>query len=123
MFVRSAKWLTVAALVFTLGGHWAVLQTVAWVGMTINYSAEDSLSTALSKTFDGDHPCNLCKVVKAGKKAERKSEAKVESKKLDSFVASSFQFYFPPAKQTSVSLDSTILLRTETPPSPPPRLA
>ena len=123
MFVRSAKWLMVIALVLTLGGHWAILQTAAWIGMTISYSADSSLSTALTKTFNGKNPCKLCKVVSAGKKSEKKSETRFESKKLDSFLALNFGFHFPPAKQFPFFFGSALPLRSEVPPSPPPRFA
>ncbi len=35
-----------------------------WVGMAISYSQDSSsFSEALAKTFDGKHPCKLCKFV------------------------------------------------------------
>ena len=123
MFVRFAKWFTVIALVLTLGGHWAILQTAAWVGMTVSYSSNASLSTALSKTFDGKHPCKLCKIVRAGKQAEKKSDQKFEAKKLDSFVASTLRFDFPPANHFQTSFLATHQLRAEVPLSPPPERA
>ena len=68
-------------LICAIGGHWAILQSVAWVGMVINYSQDSSLTVALQKTFDGEHPCKLCKVVRAGKKSEQKEASlKVETK-------------------------------------------
>jgi hypothetical protein len=123
MFVRSAKWLTVLALVLTLGGHWAILQTTAWIGMTVSYSQKDSFGVALAKTFDGKHPCKMCKLVRAGKAAEKKSETKFDTKKLDSFLASTFTFSFPPLKQFSVSQVDSLSSRIEVPLSPPPRIA
>jgi hypothetical protein len=123
MFVRSAKWLVVAALVLTLGGHWAVLQVVAWTGMAVSYSQSDSLSGALSKTFDGKHPCKLCKLVSAGKKAEQKSESKLDTKKLDSFVSVTVSFSFPPLKQFSTSRHFVLQSHIAVPLSPPPKFA
>ena len=40
-------------------------------------STTESFCAALSKTFDGKHPCKLCKLVKEGKKSESKSEAQL----------------------------------------------
>jgi hypothetical protein len=78
----------VVALVFSTGGHWALLQVGAWAGMVVSYSQTDSLADALVKTFDGEHPCKLCKVVKEGRKAEQEKPVtlKVEQK-LDFFLA------------------------------------
>jgi hypothetical protein len=53
----------VGALVLSIAAPWALLQTAAWMTMAVNYSvAEGSLVEGLSKTFDGDHPCELCRV-------------------------------------------------------------
>jgi hypothetical protein len=57
---RLCKLAVVSALVVTLGAHWALLQTVAWVGMIITYSQETTLAEAVEMTFDGEHPCRLC---------------------------------------------------------------
>jgi len=65
----------VAALVLTTGAHWAALQTVAWTTMlAANLSSQQSLAEAVSETFDGKHPCPLCKAITAAKKSEKKSE-------------------------------------------------
>ena len=64
-------------LSFSIGVHWEVLQSVAWFGMVINYSQGTSLKEGLSKTFDGKHPCCLCKMVQAGKKSENKPDAQI----------------------------------------------
>ena len=68
------KSITVLALVLTLGLHWALLQTVAWTGMVINYSQANPFPEAVSMTFDGEHPCRLCKVIKQGRTEEQRQE-------------------------------------------------
>jgi hypothetical protein len=65
---------TVALLVLSLGLHWTFLQTIAWSGMLFNYSQDVGFSRAVSMTFDGDHPCSLCKVVEAGKAQEQQQQ-------------------------------------------------
>ena len=42
-----------------------------------------SIREAWSKTFDGKHPCKLCKVVHAGKSAEKKQDNQKPQTKLD----------------------------------------
>ncbi len=50
----------------------------------------DSFQTAVAKTFDGRHPCCLCKAIAAAKKSEKKSE----------FVAVNLKLEFPPATES-----------------------
>src|SRR5258708_6190788 len=38
------------------GGHWAVLQTVAWAQMLRDYSKDATVTEAVAKTFSGDAP-------------------------------------------------------------------
>ena len=51
----------VAAL--SMGMHYAVVQLVGWVNMTVEYSQTAPLSEALVMTFAGKHPCELYKLV------------------------------------------------------------
>ena len=89
MFARFAKIFVVAALVLITGAHWAALQTVAWTTMLANNLCEQSFTEAVSRTFDGEHPCPLCKAIAAGKKSEKKSEA----------IAPTFKMEFPPVAE------------------------
>jgi len=74
-------WLLIATLFVSLGGHLSLLQTFAWGNMLVDFSRTASLKEATSKTFDGDHPCSLCKVVKETRKQDdKKSLLKAESK-------------------------------------------
>lgn len=123
VLVRYSKWLTVLVLVLTMGGHWAFLQGVAWVGMAANYSQTETFSEALSKTFDGEHPCRLCKFVSEGKKAEKDSDAQLDVKKLDSATFAMSEFFFPRLQQTSLCNPLFLLPRGNAPPTPPPLFA
>lgn len=53
------------------GGHWMVLQSVAWTRMLIANARSDTLPVAIRKTFDGDHPCKMCHQIREGREAER----------------------------------------------------
>jgi hypothetical protein len=73
----------IGTLFVSLGGHLAVMQTIAWAGMLRDFSRTESIADAAKKTFDGDHPCPMCKVVRESKKQEEKkpllkSESKME---------------------------------------------
>ena len=96
MLLRLHKWVVVVALVTLIGGHWAILQSAAWAGMIFNYSHRSTVSEAIDKTFSGKFPCKLCKIVRAGKAAEKKQEmVKLEIKFEFSFVVGT-AWLFPP---------------------------
>lgn len=72
----------------SLGLHWAVLQGVAWTGMLIRNLQSEGVIEAVEKTFDGGHPCPLCRVVKKGQQEEEKKDSvPVASKTLKKFEA------------------------------------
>ena len=56
------------------GGHWALLQSIAWGRMIADYSQQDSLARALTKTFDGKHPCSLCLRIRSGVQQEKQRQ-------------------------------------------------
>ncbi len=74
-----------AALFFIIGGHWGVLQTVAWANMIWTYTTQDgSVLLGAKKTFDGEHPCSMCDSIKAAKTEEKKSpETFAATKKIE----------------------------------------
>jgi hypothetical protein len=119
---RFAIFLSVIAVFQLIGGHWAVLQATAWVGMLVKYSQSEGMEAGISKTFDGKHPCDLCLSIAKNKQTEKKQSSRIDVAKI--YLAASAQHWVlqPPRdswclKSTSVSLvgwDST-------PPVPPPR--
>lgn len=113
-----AGWL----LILAIGGHWPLLQSVAWVNMLVKFSQTDSLAAAVQKTFDGKHGCNLCELVKTGKEAEQKQAAQFPVTKLDLFLVHALPFSIAPAE--SHPIDSGYLRLLEggaAPLSPPPK--
>ena len=69
-FVRIA--VAVLGCLHLCGGQWGALQVVAWTKMIVDYSAKDGLAEGAAKTFDGAHPCCMCKAITEGKKQESK---------------------------------------------------
>ena len=57
---RISALLLVGVLAWNSGLPQGVLQTIAWSKMLSSYSQEAGLEEGLRKTFDGQHPCNLC---------------------------------------------------------------
>jgi hypothetical protein len=86
-----------AAVFQLLGGHWAILQTAAWVGMVIEYSASDGLQIGLLKTFDGQHPCVLCNHIAQRTGSEKKHAAQLEVGKINLLAQANATVLRPPA--------------------------
>ena len=84
------------ALFLTTGGHLAILQGVAWTNMVRDFAKTESIGTALEKTFDGQHPCTLCKKITesgSGKKDDALASAK---SKLGEYLPQSQRLLTPP---------------------------
>jgi hypothetical protein len=124
MLKRLSQWLVVVPLVLVTGGHWALLQTVAWVSMAARYSQDSRLEVALVKTFDGQHPCELCKLVQKGKSEEQKQDLLRADIKLDLFLTRIPSLLYPPPPFSFPTLElDWPPTRAESPPTPPPRVA
>ena len=111
-------------LVLSLGLHWALLQTVAWTGMLITYSRDASFKTAVAKTFDGEHPCPLCKAIKKGRAEEKKQEQQQTKpgSKLDvGLVWQPARFNFDCDRGPVTTGNFSMLVRADEPPKPRPR--
>ena len=122
MLARFGKCLVVLTLVLTTGAHWAALQTVAWTTMLANNLRSDTLTEAVSKTFDGEHPCPLCKAIAAAKKSEKKSATVVSSLKMEFPLVAEVVSLFPPAQFKLLPLQNFPAdLFSAQPPVPPPR--
>lgn len=122
MILRLPRILIALALTSSIGLHWAFLQTVAWAGMIVCYSQEAPISEAVVKTFDGQHPCKLCKQIAKGKQSEKKPEYKFELSKLEFPYASSTFIFDAPSSFVEVRAGNDAMdLLTYSPPVPPPR--
>jgi hypothetical protein len=119
---RFAHVLLIVALIGTTGMHWAVLQSVAWAKMLSDNARTDTLQVAIEKTFDGKHPCALCKQITKGKQSEKKSEFQTGLKKLE-FLHDplAFVLYSPQNFQLQSDLQTSAVTWAQAPPVPPPR--
>lgn len=128
MFRRLGLICAALALFSLAGGHWTVLQTVAWIQMIHDYSQQaGSLAVAVEQTFDGQHPCPLCRKIEIAKSKERPSNSAASSARQDVKakavlaitslvpVPASGAILFPP--ETSPEASS----RPQAPLTPPPR--
>ncbi len=123
MLKRFGHCLLILALLGATGGHWAVLQTVAWGDMLAKNLQTKSVGEAITKTFDGAHPCKLCKQISVGKASEKKSEVPFQIKKLE-FISERLVFVFvaPRDFQLMIELFSSLDGLTHLPSVPPPRI-
>lgn len=120
----------VACLLVALlaGAQWLVLQGAALAGMTVVYSARTGVAEGLRETFDGKHPCCMCKAIKKAKEdesAQSKSPAAPikEAVRLVGIACTATALLLPPAPRHGARVDfsSSPEARTERPPVPPPR--
>ena len=114
------------------GGHYGVLQGIAWTQMLISYSAEVGWQEGARRTFDGEHPCDLCVAISDAKKHDtapsspqrRGHEGSIELKPCP--LSAPLVLTEPSALDLpSTSLPASDLLRsrlTSGPEPPPPRV-
>ena len=112
----------IVAVLMATGTHWVVLQSIAWTGMLAENLHSSSLPKAIACTFDGKHPCCLCKEIAKNKQSEKKSDLQVELGKLE-FPYTKFDFNFcPPSDFRELRAgDESGPVLTHAPPKPPPR--
>lgn len=122
MLPRLPRLAVVIALSCLIGLHWTFFQSLAWVGMVVSYSQNATLKEALVKTFDGKHPCALCKEIAKNKQSEKKSESPVQLKKFE-FLTAQAQFLFtaPTHCWLLSAADDGLKSVSFSPPKPPPR--
>jgi hypothetical protein len=122
VFVRLGNFLLIVALLAATGGHWALLQGVAWTNMLAENLRTESLGAAIAKTFDGEHPCPMCKAISKGKKSEQKTELPLLAKKLE-FVCERGVFIFSTPSEFWFASEflSSGRQMSHRPPVPPPR--
>lgn len=83
MIRRMIRLVALTALLLSVGGHWALIQSAAWAGMFLKFARQGSLHSAVIKTFDGKHPCQLCKLVDDEQRKETKPGSKAPDSKSD----------------------------------------
>jgi hypothetical protein len=117
-----ARLITICALCCAIGLHWVALQSIAWTAMIVDYSKSASLCQAIKQTFDGAHPCSLCRIVHGGKTAEKKSDPQFLTPKIDMICTKrAITLIQACACVDYVAGDFSVFNICESPPVPPPR--
>lgn len=118
------RWLLVLALSLSIGLQWAVVQGAAWVRMIASYSKEATISQALAKTFDGSHPCKLCKAAQRGESTQKKQDAESSLAKFVLAAPETEPFVVPDGASGVEPARRFVEGRwSQAPPVPPPRFA
>lgn len=122
---RFARLLSLMAIIAICHGQWAALQSLAWGRMLIdNYSATQNVATAMMKTFDGEHPCSLCKDIAKNQQQEKQQQTRVRILKIDLFHEIAALAFVPLSSEPMNEIAPVPYSpRTDEPSVPPPRLA
>ena len=114
----------------SVGLQWSAVQVVGWVSMAVEFSRTRPVVTALEMTFDGKHPCELCKLVQDhGLRSESEKQSPPESKSEIKLLAATLWdnplgWPVPLFLNTSFPDEPRLSLQTKKrPPVPPPRAA
>ncbi len=121
---RISRFIVVLALLASIGGHWALLQSLAWTRMIVERTREESFARAVQATFAGENPCELCKRIADGKQNEKQPEKAPLTAKPDLLLERRAVAILSPCERTEFS--SNVFhapSRMESPPVPPPRAA
>jgi hypothetical protein len=124
VFAIVGRAVVFCAICFAFEFHWLALQSVAWTTMLVTNARQGSLCEAVTKTFDGAHPCKLCHAVSSGQKSEKKSQTPLLFDKIDLVClvrTLCFEPWFEDYSYQSISIQVTE--RSLSPPVPPPRFA
>ncbi len=128
-FLKRFGWLASLMAVFAAGGgHWMALQSVAWARMLVTYSQQADIVTALEQTFDGAHPCPMCKKIgqdRAQERQEQPAGAPSSSRAVPETLclAAGQEIPLVPVRIAFVRLPDFAVPadRAQPPPTPPPR--
>jgi hypothetical protein len=74
VLLRYGRLLCVIVCIHLVGGQWALLQTAAWAGMLADYGSAYGIRKAVEMTFDGEHPCAMCRKIGEDRKRESKPD-------------------------------------------------
>lgn len=106
-----------------------MLQTVAWAEMLHDYTQRSgNLAVAVAQTFDGQHPCELCRTIALAKSKSHDPSPAAPSLKDDvkaKVLLAGPVFCLAICQPLGIALPRRASVfgpgRTEAPPTPPPR--
>ena len=113
------------AIFVSIGGHWAVLQSVAYTRMLLEFAQHDSWCTAMKKTFDERYACPLCPKIRDGYNRQHHAPPSLDGMHQPEFLAPSSGLVFssPEIAAEIALISSRATDFSNAPPTPPPRVA
>ena len=107
------------------GGHWAVLQSVAYTWMLVAFAQQDSLCTAVRKAFDERYACPLCPKIRDGYNKQHNTPPSLSEVHPPEFLAQTTEsaFFLPKIATDFAFISSRHIDFSNAPPKPPPRAA
>lgn len=121
---RLTHLVVLVAFVFSCGGQWYALQCVAWIKMIHDYSQMVPFTEAVSMTFSGQYPCAICKAIAEKQAAD--NDKIFNAEKFAKKLVASVSIFVPLPHVAAFSYSAYrnfLRFRSDTPPTPPPRLA
>jgi hypothetical protein len=90
--------------------------------MMVTFSQDAPLREALVKTFDGKHPCALCKEIAKDRRSEKKTDSSPPIRKLEfSYSPAAFVFAAPSYYWETSWPQQAWAAHAQAPPVPPPK--
>jgi hypothetical protein len=93
--------------------------------MLVDFSRSDTLADAVSKTFDGRHPCRMCHQIREGQDSERHEPSLVDTDRLPrvwlAVVAVPVNAFSPLVDRLVCDTRALETVFVLTPPEPPPQ--
>ncbi|HVM62910.1 MAG TPA: hypothetical protein VMV72_18760 [Verrucomicrobiae bacterium] len=120
---RVRNLLLILVLLSATGAHWGALQSLAWTRMLAENLRTVSFAEAVARTFDGRHPCSLCKVIANASKSQKKADLLQPLTKLEFPLTTPVILLVAPARSHLVlTADHFVESLSQEPPTPPPRV-
>jgi hypothetical protein len=121
---RLTHLVVLVAFVFSCGGPWYLFQCAAWVKMIHDFAQTVPLTEAVSMTFSGQYPCEICKAI--AEKNQSANDKIFSLEKYDKNFCLSIADAL--ARRDAAPCRHPghrdfLQFRSEPPPTPPPRLA
>jgi len=99
-----------------------ILQSVAWARMLVDYSRSFGVQTAIEQTFDGQHPCEMCKMIQKARQSSQQELQQPDARREPSFCETDCPVGFELPWSWTIEADEFVPpSRNEPPPVPPPR--
>ena len=123
--LRGLRMIAALVLACSLGLHWALLQSFGWVSMLAQRSQSTSWSEAVRTTFDGQHPCLVCRVVNEARRDEKHVPRTVQISKLEMTAPTAWLVFVPEVfvAEHAFAVMGNPPMRSNAPGLRPPRVA